>query len=185
MNEYLVNQYKIKHQDDKQYGSGMDQTTIPIEKILKILHENNVTSVLDFGCGKGTLVTKLNNSNFDCSGYDPAIEDFLNFPKKYFDAVISIDVFEHLDIESIHEEMDLIKSVNPRYLIFNISYREAFHNLPDGQNCHCLIRSPSWWGGFFTGVFNEFYIEEFEDDPIRKSYYIFMKAKKYRKVYNK
>lgn len=74
--------------------------------------------ILDFGCGSGILVGELQGRGYNAFGVDVSDEavefgrmqgvknldiqsgEFLGYPNDYFDAVLSMDVLEHLEDES-------------------------------------------------------------------------------------
>jgi len=91
-----------------------------VQDILKffIRTENKKPKILDFGCGSGYFVSKLQANGYDSYGLDISSEAIqygknqdiknldvidshkINFPDNYFDAVLSLDVMEHLEDES-------------------------------------------------------------------------------------
>ena len=143
--EKLIEQYAGLHKKHVSYGKGFVRDN-HWREILGFCRDNQVESVLDFGCGKGKLVAKLHKENYGCVGYDPAIEKFKTFPRnKQFDLVVSLDVFEHLLEETWLEELEKIKSVNPKFIYLHIVTIEAVHFLPDKRNAHTLVKDEDWW----------------------------------------
>lgn len=143
--ENLINQYKALHKAKKSYGRGFVNNNY-FDEILLFYKDKKLKSVLDFGCGKGRMVDFLNKNNISCQGYDPAIKRFAQFPhNKNFDLVLSFDVFEHFLIETWQEELGKIKSVKPKYIYLKIATTKARQHLPNGMNCHTLVRSKEWW----------------------------------------
>lgn len=159
MNQTLIDQYKKIHKEQNGYGSGFGRGRY-FEEMVEFLNSNACLSVLDFGCGKGVLKEELSKLGFICGGYDPAIKEFSAFPSSNYDAVISTDVFEHLDKNNIHEEFDLIKSVDPKYLYFNIATNKAGQTLPNGLNAHTIIENGDWWEQTILDNFNEYNIHD-------------------------
>ena len=157
MNEKLIEQYKIIHTKQPKYGSNFGRGRY-FGHMVEFLLKNNCSKVLDFGCGKGTLKDKLCDIDIECDGYDPAIKEFEVFPLSKYDAVISTDVLEHLDKKNIHEEFDLIKSVDPEYLYFNIATKKAGQILPCGINAHTIVRNHHWWQKVLSDHFKNYKI---------------------------
>jgi len=131
--------YKILHKIYPSYGVGGNWYR---DIIIKIAKENGVKTILDYGCGKGSLV-KLLEKDFDAYGYDPYIPEYSQNSFTDIDMVVSTDFFEH--IENIDEVCEHIKSMNPKVQFHSISNRKASQILPDGRNAHLTIQSPEWW----------------------------------------
>jgi 2-polyprenyl-3-methyl-5-hydroxy-6-metoxy-1,4-benzoquinol methylase len=100
------------------------------------------TSVLDYGCGKGTLGLSLPALMID--GYDPAIPGKDADPDPA-DLVVCGDVMEHVEEECVDEVLDHIQSLARKVVIFVISTRKAIKTLPDGRNAHITIKNGNWW----------------------------------------
>lgn len=82
-----------------------------------IKRKPKTVKILDFGCGSGYFVSRLASSGYDAYGLDISLEAIqygknqdiknldvinshkINFPDNYFDAVLAMDVFEHLEGE--------------------------------------------------------------------------------------
>jgi 2-polyprenyl-6-hydroxyphenyl methylase/3-demethylubiquinone-9 3-methyltransferase len=100
---------------DSPESAGSHQSIVPLA--IRILRQHNAESVLDLGCGNGALTAELQRAGFQMSGCDmsesgialarahyPQIPFFQQdlsdpLPKAHagqYDAVISIEVIEHL-----------------------------------------------------------------------------------------
>jgi len=54
-------------------------------------------TVLDFGCGRSTLLANiLNNIGIECDYYDPIYHPENTYDSKKYDLILSTEVFEHL-----------------------------------------------------------------------------------------
>lgn len=157
MNKELIRQYQTIHDQNKGYGNYFGENRY-FENMVEFLLNNNCNKILDFGCGKGALKKQLQKLKFHCVGYDPAVKDFSEFPSDNYDAVVSTDVFEHLDEANMHEEFDLIKSVNPKCLYFNIATGKAGQILPNGLNAHTIVMDESSWKEKLADSFEEYEI---------------------------
>lgn len=104
-------------------------------------------SILDFGCGHGALmgVIKYNHPHIIIDGYDPGNPKFQIFPKNKYDAVISIDVFEHIEPKHLDTTLAEIGKKIGKYAFFRIACYPARKKLPDGRNAHLIIKRPVWW----------------------------------------
>lgn len=161
-----IYQYNLLHKKNKNYGIGQLQKLYQ-DQIYDFCKQNNVKSSLDFGCGKGQLADFLNKRGIKVYYYDPAIDKFSNFPyNKEVDLVYSFDVFEHLFEDSLHEEISLIKSVNPVYIYLHIATIKAKHYLPNGENCHTIIKDKNWWKSSLNKLLNTYNLM-YEQDVIK------------------
>ena len=158
MNKYLIDQYKILHATDSSYGPS-NSARRDKKDIIDFFNKHSCKTVLDFGCGKGKLIEVLNNSGFECKGYDPALPQFETFPSESFDAVVCTDVLEHLD-ETLNDELKLILSVSPKCIYFNVAFDKA-RMLPDGKTPrHSLMKPPAWWLEKLQEFYSDYSIEE-------------------------
>lgn len=115
------------------------------QKLAKVLHflakKYIQDNILDVGAGEGSLIMSLKNKGYkNVQGIDLAPKsDFITqglisalpFEGESFDTIFSTEVFEHLDMEQIHEGMAEIYRVLKRKRIFIITvpYKEDFkHN---------------------------------------------------------
>lgn len=101
-------------------------------------------SVLDYGCGKGTLCETLGRAGVDVRGYDPAIEAFSKPPRKA-DLVVSVDVLEHIEPACLDDVLDHLAALTIRMLFVAISTIPAKRFLSDGRNTHLIVEQGDWW----------------------------------------
>lgn len=133
--------YNILHNIYPEYGAGGAWYGDIITKIAK---ENDVETILDYGCGKGSLVRLLSKS-FKTYGYDSYVKEYSNVPDIKMDMVVSTDFLEHVEEEDLDEIFKSIKSYEPRVQFHAISNRKATQILPDGRNAHLTIKPSEWW----------------------------------------
>jgi len=140
-NSYLQEQIKL-HQNNK-YGMASVQHAPNIKKIMV---DNNLKSISDFGAGKKRLLTSLHGLNFtdfEYYPYDPVFDDY-GLPQPA-DLVCCIDVMEHVEEEYADNVLDEIKNITLKFVYFSISIRPAGKLLSDGTNAHINIKMPRWW----------------------------------------
>lgn len=135
--------YQYLHKTLPDFGQGTRNTAPAL--ICAFLDEWGVQRVLDYGCGKGKMVESLKNQGYACEGYDPCHPDFDRRPTGTFQAVLCIDVMEHIPDEEIAPLLKDIVSFKPDYIYFNIANRLAARILPSGDNAHCTVEPPEWW----------------------------------------
>lgn len=119
----------------EQWFTSWNDLSLVLQKILE--SEPKWKSIVDFGCGPGIMIDRLNDSNIHCVGcdYSPEAHDIYikrygNYPDKYkpnlneidlskIDLVISFDVLEHMHDDEIVKLMNDIREVPE--VLFNIS----------------------------------------------------------------
>ncbi|ADI37539.1 putative uncharacterized protein [Waddlia chondrophila 2032/99] len=130
------------------------------EKIRRCLIETPCLTLLNYGCGKGQQYQKIFRSSEkpdelstlkdywrlkSIACYDPAYPPFEKMPKGTFDAVICIDVLEHVPREDLEWILQEIFSKANRLVYLAISCFPARKTLQSGENAHCIIEPPKWW----------------------------------------
>ena len=126
--------------------------------IKKIIEQNKLKNMLDYGCGKAHYYSndfildgkkqpgfkKLWDIEIDL--YDPCYHEFSNLSKdSVYDLTISIDVLEHIPTQDIEWVLEEIFSKTKKYLFMNIACYKSRALLPNGENSHINIQSPEWW----------------------------------------
>lgn len=123
-----------------------------IPHILPIIEEFNVKTILDYGCGQGTLAEGLNSAkvmgktNFESVyNYDPARREYAKRPKGQFDLVCCTDVLEHIEPEFLQNTLQDIYQYTRKVAYLFIACHKANKVLPDGRNAHLIQEPPDWW----------------------------------------
>lgn len=140
--EYLEQQ-KTLHLQDVSYGiSGMSYAS----DIAGLIFNEGIATVLDYGCGKGTLKKALANEDIDCvvTEYDPAIPGKDHDPEPA-ELVVCTDVLEHIEEDKLDNVLHHLRSKAMRFIAIVVSNRPALKSLPDGRNAHTIIRDGRWW----------------------------------------
>lgn len=111
-------------------------------------------SVLDYGCGRGDAQRFFRVDalwNVEYAGYDPAVEQFKEFPEGKFDAVICTDALEHVPEEDlVGWVVDELFSKANKFVFVKVPTYEVDQWLPNGENVHCTVRSKEWWETILT-----------------------------------
>lgn len=104
-------------------------------------------SILDYGCGEGTLRQALIDSQCPCSlfEYDPAIKGKDVVPDVPVDLVVCTDVLEHVEPERLDNVLKHISFLAVKGIFFVIATRLANKELPCGKNTHLIVQQPEWW----------------------------------------
>ena len=140
-----------------------------IEPIKKIILETKSKSLIDFGCGKAKYYLEninINNINYenvikywnikDYALHDPGVEKYSKYPSKKADAVICIDVIEHIPEKDAVKFINEIFNLSNKFIFMNIACYPAIKNLPDGRNVHLTIKEPTEWKKIISNISLDF-----------------------------
>jgi hypothetical protein len=140
-------QNEMLHAMNAAYGAGGHRWA---SYVVDLSNRIEASSILDYGCGKGTLAAAIGNTIV--REYDPAIEG--KTTAEPADLVVCTDVLEHIEPALLDNVLEHLASVTVKRLFFNIAIVPAKKHLPDGRNAHLLVRPAFWWKNrlekFFT-----------------------------------
>jgi cyclopropane fatty-acyl-phospholipid synthase-like methyltransferase len=126
-----------------------------LPKYLETIIDNyNPTSILDFGCGVGSLIhtLELKYPQKNIYGYDPGNKNFSDkFENQKFDLVISTDVLEHIEPEFLDQTLEFLKEKSNKFYHL-IALAPSRVILPDGRNAHLILKSKDWWKNKFVDL---------------------------------
>ena len=136
--EYLE---QLKGLHKKAFGSGKAINSL----VANVLDQNSVSSLLDFGCGKGLTTQKIKETypNINVYAYDPVTSP-IELPESV-DMIHSSDVLEHIEYEYLDETLDKLFSIASKYQYHLIACHPSKKKLPDGRNAHLIVETPDWW----------------------------------------
>lgn len=137
---YLKEQ-QILHAAPRGYGGRGSKWSKVVAELKK---EFGCASVLDYGCGQGSLAREL-AGRFAVEEYDPAIPGKDQVPDCRYDLVVCTDVLEHIESDKIARVMRHLSEVTGRALFSVISLVPTGKTLSDGRQAHILLRSEEWW----------------------------------------
>jgi 2-polyprenyl-3-methyl-5-hydroxy-6-metoxy-1,4-benzoquinol methylase len=135
-----LDEQRILHAAPRGYGQRGDKWAKTVEGIVSRHH---VSSVLDYGCGQGSLAAAL--PRLGIVEYDPAIEGKDAPPTRTFDLVVCTDVLEHVESDRIDAVATHLSNLSERFLLAVISLVPTSKTLTDGRQAHILLRSREWW----------------------------------------
>ncbi len=133
MNEQL-------HRDYPTFGANGNRYS---EVVDAMIAANDFKSVIDYGCGKGTLLRSL-LSDVQKTNYDPAVPEFSTAPDSA-DFVVCTDVLEHVEPDCLDQTLGDIWELARMGVFFVIATRPAKKTLPDGRNAHLIQADPRFW----------------------------------------
>lgn len=122
------------------YGAGSFRWA---ELVSNLRDETESETVLDYGCGQGTLRLALGNPSW-LREYDPAVPGRDSEPGRA-DLVVCTDVLEHIEPELIDNVLAHLADLALRAVFLNIALKPAIKVLADGRNAHILLRPVEWW----------------------------------------
>jgi len=139
---YLAEQV-ILHASPRGYGGRGAKWA---EMVRHLMTKYRVSSVLDYGCGQGTLVAELRRKarGVRFSEYDPAIPSKAQLPS-FADLVVCTDVLEHIEHDKLDAVLAHVRLLARKRVFFVISTKATHKVLTDGRNAHLTIESRDWW----------------------------------------
>ena len=116
----------------------------------------DISTILDFGCCWGELVDKISTEypNINCQGYDPGVSRFMSLPNKPSDMLICLDVLEHIELEFLESNLQLIDTLFTKKAVLLVACYPAGKYLPNGKNAHLIIENDQWWEDKFSQSIN-------------------------------
>lgn len=111
-------------------------------RVRNLASELGAVSILDYGCGKGTLARAL--PDLDVRGYDPAVPGCDAAPEPA-DLVICTDVLEHVEPECIDAVLADLVRLTVRGCLVAVACRPGKRTLADGRPDHLTVEPPAWW----------------------------------------
>lgn len=115
--------------------------------VVDMCEANGLKTVLDFGCGKGTLKTAIAEiaPQIAVAEYDPAIAGKDTLPKGPFDLVVCTDVLEHVEPGRLDNVLATIHKMAARGVLLEACVKRSSQTLPDGRNAHLIVQPAEWW----------------------------------------
>lgn len=138
---------QVKLHADPSYGSGSHRHAYLVAGLAKI---EGCETILDYGCGKGTLGNVLRGAGFEVAEYDPGFPGKETGPSPA-DLVTCLDVMEHIEPACLSDVIDDLAKLARKKLLVDISCKfTKFRWLSDGRNSHLIVNEPPWWQEKFT-----------------------------------
>ncbi|MDP3720782.1 MAG: methyltransferase domain-containing protein [Acidobacteriota bacterium] len=117
-----------------------------VDVVAALAAQYDAMSVLDYGCGQGTLATAIRAKHpaLVCREYDPAIPGKNALPS-FADLVVSTDVLEHIEPDRLDTVLDHMRSLARKAVFVVVATRLASKTLADGRNAHLIVEPGGWW----------------------------------------
>lgn len=143
----------MKKHDARPWG-GTGKSWVPLlTEIFKDLVK--VSTVLDYGCGRGTLKPALTEvlPHLLIDEYDPGVRGKTDIKHEKYGYVVCTDVLEHIEEDKIRDVLEHIYDLATFGVFFVIVFTPCKSSLPDGRNTHILQRPRKWWDVLIGKVF--------------------------------
>lgn len=117
--------------------------------VADVAQTHDCWSILDYGCGRGTLKPALDDITRDgtrVSEYDPAIKG-KDAPPSFADLVVCTDVLEHIEPERLDAVLRHLRMLARKAIFVVVATVDTAHTLSDGRSTHLTIASGEWWYG--------------------------------------
>ena len=119
------------------------------DKVRELVKETGADSVLDYGCGKGSLGEAL--KPLKVYGYDPAIPGKQRLPE-FAGVVVCTDVMEHVEAKCIGAVIENLCNLATRAVLVVVSCRVGGKRLANGKPAHISVHPAAWWHERFTAA---------------------------------
>ena len=139
------------HANNTVFGSRPDAggLTARLHKAIIKMHDVGFcNSVIDYGTGKGALVSRLRDQlpgSISVYGYDPAVETFHTKPKHPIDILTCIDVLEHVELSAVDSVLNDIDTLTGHFCLLMIDLQPSVKTLDNGRNAHIMLAPHDWW----------------------------------------
>lgn len=114
------------------------------DTVAGLCRDVGAASVLDYGCGQGSLGRALAARGIVCREYDPAIPG-KDDPPVFADVVVCTDVLEHVERDKIAAVLTHIRQLARKAIFVVVCLRPSNKVLDDGRNAHILLEPKAWW----------------------------------------
>lgn len=131
----------LVHKTDDRWGSRGYNWAYLVSGIAVV---EQCKTVLDYGCGKGTLTATLKKAGIIAADYDPGIPEKAKSPHPA-DLIVCTDVLEHVEPDFLNVTIEAIAKLCYKCLFVTISTRPAGRILPSGRNAHLIVKPDDWW----------------------------------------
>jgi hypothetical protein len=139
------------HRSEPGYGTSAYRKAPFIAQIIAPL---SPSSLLDYGCGKGTLKPALQEicPTLDIREYDPAVPG-KDARARRLPTLLCLDVMEHIEPDALPLVISDIRRITLKRFIMEVALRPAKKILADGRNAHLIVQPADWWLSQFATHF--------------------------------
>lgn len=141
ISDAYVEEQRLLHAAPEGYGGKGSKWA---ETVAWIARAVDAGSILDYGCGRGTLARTLAKQQVYCREYDPAIDGKSQRPD-FADLVVCTDVLEHVEPEKLEAVLGHLQALARKAIFLVIALDPANKTLSDGRNAHLILQPRAWW----------------------------------------
>lgn len=156
---------KRLHESSATYGANAWKDA---DAVVGLARRYSANTLLDYGCGKGTLKKILARPAFmpdlKVYEYDPALN---KDERRVCDIAVCLDVLEHIEPAYLHDVLADLRAWADKALFVKIATRESRKRLEDGRNAHLIIEDGAWW---FREVSQLFTVVNYQNNRDREVY---------------
>jgi len=111
------------------------------EVVIKLAEATKTNSVMDYGCGKGSLAASL---PFPIWEYDPAVPGKDGVPRPA-DLVVCTHILQRVELEMLDNVLGDLVRCTKKCLFAVIDTKPSEKQLPDGRNEYLIQQNKDWW----------------------------------------
>lgn len=141
---YLETQREL-HARPNGYGGKGDKWA---QGVAGLIQRFDASSVLDYGCGEGSLKKALkamdHGRSMRLDEYDPAVKGLEHWPI-FADLVVCTDVLEHVEPDKLDAVLQHLQVLARKAVFLVVATRPSNKTLMDGRNAHLIQESDTWW----------------------------------------
>ena len=149
------------HDRNIKYGSSGYSWAV---EIYKLVLQFSATSILDYGCGKGSIYKALWRYVDVIHCYDPAVTKYC-YGRVLSDIVVCTDVMEHVEPQFTTIVLADLKKLCGKVLFVNVSTGISDKAIDECRNAHANIQPASYWLSAFKKA--GFRLANIHDEPKR------------------
>ena len=127
--------------------------------IQDLVNKHKPKTYLDYGCGAAfAYKNRKIHRTMDCKVilHDIGVPEYEQRPpSKIVEAVVSIDVLEHIPEELIDETFDYWASCCPKFVFATVAQYPSKAVLSNGENAHVCCKPIEWWEEKIANHFSE------------------------------
>lgn len=143
-NDLMTPEYRQLMIDEHAAGKWGNAGHHHVPDVVKLLQDTRSTSVLDYGCGGGTLKRELDKLGVDAREYDPGIPGKNNMPEPAH-IVVCTDVLEHVEPGMVDNTLRHLNTLALKGMYLSIALSVGNKILLDGTPAHRTVKTAEWW----------------------------------------
>lgn len=153
----LIQEYQEYHRRKRHQYRG-DTTKRYVAHIAEIIREIETTSILDYGCGKGTQYTEDNaheSWGIMPTLFDPGVPGLEELPEGQFDGVVCTGVLEHIPQGELRLALGNLAKYARKWCFILVGVRVSKKRLSNGMPVHVTLQTRDWWANLVCRAFEQ------------------------------